>query len=287
MQKSFSKWFEVWGHKQAFAGDPNSFCGSLDTILGGLKERPKNGGPFTLLICYKHNGQGFYKEYAYDGSHKLIIFVETLEKKAEKMKFLLESNRDNLSFVGERLKMDKETFINRFKKLPMIAEYMRMYISQQAPFTKKIKTELSVVYKYQNVARAKIDFGKKNSKEPKENVSGEGSLSEEKSEMGIVPMPKINVNGDNFLIQFPAAHNEDLLVEIKEKILEGIRSIAEMKLQENPKENIHPAFDSKQGLNHSLKFFGTRDSPLDDYMMLGAIVYSRKNNFRRQKRNLR
>lgn len=110
VQSSFAHYWEIWGHKHVFAGDPNSFCGTLNRVLGGYKARPKAGGPFKLIVCYKHRGHGSYKEYSYDEKEELEFPIATPEETFEHVRSLLSANRSNLSFVGERLHITPEDF---------------------------------------------------------------------------------------------------------------------------------------------------------------------------------
>ena len=267
VQDNFSKWFELWGHKQAFAGDPLSFCGSLENVLGGFKGRPKNSGPYTLLICYKHKGHVFYKVYSYNEKDHLIFPQDEL---TEKTLALLQSNRDNLSFVGERIKMDKDVFIKRFKKLPLLTEFMRMNISQRAGLIKKTVTEFIVEYVYQDQRMGTIQFVPDIVKKPMETPGPTPSGAEEPQDFSSKTGATYKFIGEQFIIELPAAFKEDVLSEIKGRIFEAIRNMTEYMLHTDPKKVIPPALDPNKYLNHSLQFFS--DMPLEDTMRIGTIV---------------
>jgi len=260
VQDAFARYWELWGHKQVFASDPNSFCGSLNTVLGGFKARPKNPGPYKLIICYKHNGQGFYKELNYDENEKLIIGIST----PSELTSLLVANRNNLSFVGERLKMTRESFISRIKKLPLLTELMRLHISLHGIFTPKNRTELSVMLMHGKRCAALVTFNPKKSFQ--KNVS---SVTPGYTE---TPIFRFNNSENRYDIIMEYVYEEDLLAEVKGRILSAINVMVNEILKANPKETIPEALNPQQYLTHALQFF-SQNGPLDDYIRLYKIVF--------------
>eukprot|EP01022_Parablepharisma_sp_SALTPOND_P016775 TRINITY_DN253_c0_g1_i1.p1 TRINITY_DN253_c0_g1~~TRINITY_DN253_c0_g1_i1.p1 ORF type:complete len:1266 (+),score=158.97 TRINITY_DN253_c0_g1_i1:6145-9942(+) len=265
VQDAFSRYWELWGHKQVFAGDPHSFCGSLNTVLGGYKMRPKNPGPYNLVICYKHRGQGYYKVFEYDEAEKLLLFPTT----PNELNTLLVTNRNNLSFVGERLKMTKTEFISRIKRIPILSELMRLHISLNSSFILKHRTELLVDLMHGKRCVALVRFT------PHKSRFGEPSKTpyEATPTGGYVEKPvyRFDSGQNRYNITMEYVYQEDLLAEVKGRILTAISTMINDIMQANPRAEIPDALNPSLYLNHSLQFFSSQ-GPLDDYVRLQTIV---------------
>lgn len=257
VQEAFSRDWEIWGHKQIFAGDPSSFCGRLDRVLGGYKLRPKKGGPYKLVICYKHGGHEFYKEFDYNEKEELVLpSTPSSDKRG-----LLSANSNNLTFVGEKINMTKDEFIERIKKLPLLAELMRVHISQHATILPKSTRELVVVLKHEKRCVIQVEF----------------SLPAEKKDLetpGIsLEKPKYNHNSEDnrWDMQLQCLSNEDLLAEVKSRILEAINVMVSEIAFSNPEDRILELLKPEIFLNHSLQFYDSNGA-LDDYKRLEDVV---------------
>jgi hypothetical protein len=253
VQTAFSRYWELWGHKQVFAGDPNSFCGNLNTVLGGYKERPRNKGPYRLIICYKHAGEGYFKEFQYNHDSTLVINVsESIDVHS-----ILMNNRNNLSFVGKRIRMTCDEFIRRAKRIPLLTELMRLNISINNTFVVKTARKLEVDVYVRGNLQAGVKFEEK-------------KLDEDEK----IPDAKSEYDSSNKQWNFIVynIYNEDLLIEVKERIITEIRKTIE-KCKEKPlNREISEAFNLDH-LNQSLQLFGAdSDSPLDDFVRLEKTV---------------
>lgn len=266
------KYCKLSGQRNIFAGDSLSFFGSLERVLGGFSKRPKNYGPYKLVICFKYRGNICYNVYTYNEREILICWNNKSDQFSDKILSLLKSNSNNLSFTGERIKLTKEEFISRFKKLPMLSEIMRMNISIKATLKTKTKTDLILELIHASKTIVTIDFCSKVVNEPIETP-------------GICPTPnpafvptptteyklKFNYKDGQFFLCLPAVHQEDLLAEIKSIALESLRNMTMEILQNNPKATIPAALDPSIYLNNSLQFYN-QDGALDDYTRLFTIV---------------
>lgn len=253
----------MWGHKHVFAGDSNSFCGTLSRAVGGFKGRPKNAGPYTLVICYKHKGHSFYKEYQYNAREELIIEPPKAGGADEKIVALLAANKNNLSFIGEKLCMTKEEFSLRFKKLPMLSELMRMNLSLKQGFIAKTKVPLTVEVFHERKRLVVVNFheaGEVNAFEtPEYETPGEPTQG-----------PIVKEEGGVFIIQLPCVYKEDLLAEVKGRILSAINKKLD---QLSTKDVIPSSLDPSIYMNHALQFF-SGSAALDDYQRVSSIVFS-------------
>ena len=262
VQEAFAHYWELWGHKQVFASDPHSFCGSLNTVLGGYKRRPKKGGPYRLVICYKHKGQSFYKELDYDASEKLILTATT----ADERRTLLMANRNNLSFVGERIKMTKDEFISRINKLPLLTELMRLHASLKSELTVKHMANLTVSLVHERKKVAVITF--------RPGAAAQRDEFETPQVQGATPSsekPTYKYDGGVLNIQLQLAYREDLLAEVKTRILDSIQGILNDIMTNDPRAEIPEALNPAKYLNHALQFFDQK-GPLDDYERLDKHV---------------
>lgn len=274
VQREFMKFCDLSGQRQVFAGDELSLFGNLNKILGGYIARPKNGGPYTLVICFKYKGNVTYKTFSYD--EKEILICWNSKEAPNKLFSLLKSNSQNLSFAGERLKLTKDDFITRFKKLPLLSEIMRMNISLTGKLKTKTKTDLILEVIHENKAIVTIDFDSNMANEPIETQrpSHLTITQDAPNEENL----KFYSKDGRFFISLPAAHKEDLLAEIKTRTLEAIQKMTSIILQTDPKATIPPALDPNIYLNNSLQFF-SETTPFDDYTRLSRIVLFKTYNF--------
>jgi len=252
VQTAFAKYWELWGHKQVFASDPNSFCGTLTTVLGGYKGKPKNPGPYKLIICYRHQGGGYYKVLEYDKKEKLVLAT----KDSNEINTLLLSNRDSLCFVGQKLTMTKEEFIERIKRAPLLSELMRLQLSLSSSFVDRHKTKLLVNLAYKDKCVAMIRFS---SEDEDENLQATKTVYKFDSEKNV------------YDITLPCVNQEDLLAEVKGQIFNVINDMVKDELETNLDREIPPALDPNTYLNHALQFF-SNDKPLDDYSKVEMLV---------------
>ncbi len=238
VQEAFARYWELWGYKQVFASGPHSFCGTLNTVLGGYQKRPARGGPYRLVICYKHRGQAFYKELEYDKAERLVI----AETRTEERRALLTANRNNLSFVGERIHMTKDEFIARVNRLPILTELMRIHVSLRSELAAKHPLiGLTINLEREKRVAAVVRFSQTQSS-ANCSYDAKGTLS----------------------IQLGPVHMEDLLAEIKSQVIDAI---AETQNGILPSEHCE-ALDVAKYLNDALQFFDRSGQPLDDYERL-------------------
>ena len=156
VQREFMKYCDLSGQRQVFAGDELSLFGNLKRILGGYTARPKNGAPYTLVVCFRYKGNVTYKTYTYD-EKEILIFWDSRQAQ-NKVLSLLKSNCQNLSFAGERLKLTKDDFVARFKKLPLLSEIMRMNISLKGNLKTKTDRDLILDIIHENRTIVTINF---------------------------------------------------------------------------------------------------------------------------------
>ncbi len=258
VQEAFARNWELWGNKQVFASDPHSFCGSLVTVLGGYKRRPKKGGPYRLVICYKHKGQAYYKELEYDAAEKLVLTATSTDER----RTLLMANRNNLSFVGERIRMTKDEFISRINKLPLLTELMRLHSSIKSSLSMKHMANFAVSIVHERRKVATVQF------RPREHDEFEAPATTPGSEKAT-----FKYDAGVLLIQLPFASREDLFAEVKTRILDAIQGILNDIMANDPRAEIPEALDPSKYLNHALQFFDER-GPLDDYERLEGHVSS-------------
>ena len=274
VKAEISKYCEISGQRNIFAGDSLSFFGSLDRVLGGYGKRPKKYGPYRLVICFKNKGNVFYKVYSYNARDNLICWDNKSNQFSDKILTLLKSNSQNLSFSGERLKLTKEEFVTRFRKLPMLSETMRMHISLKGDLKTKTKTDLNLELIHENKTIVSINFSSSNANQPmvtpSENPTPNPSATTPMGDIQKDSM-KFIFKDDQFFLNLPAVHQEDLLAEIKSITLEALRNMTMELLQSNPKATIPPALDPSIYLNNSMQFFN-QEGALDDYTRLFMIV---------------
>ena len=264
-------------------------------MLGGLRARPRPEGTYKLVICYKHKGHVFYKEYVYDAGEKLVLPSVATTDSGDILPLLI-SNRNNLSFVGERLRISKDEFLARFNRLPVLGEVMRMHISVHGALTPKSRRNLvvKVVHRGENVATVNFapdaapagDFGEDFGDTPGNPTPGNPTPGEG---LGFQKM------GDEYVITQGQVFNEDTLAEIKGRILSAVQQILNKMLAVDPSAHIPPGLDPSTYLNHALQFFddiasggpeGANDylyiqraaqpmdkRPLNDYSRLTAHVW--------------
>lgn len=256
VQEGIKIYCEIIGQKQVFAGEEQSFLGNLNSILSGFKQRPTNGGPYKLVICYKHKGNAFYRTYFYNEKEILIRNLIEMEDKAL---FLLKSHSQDLSFNGGKLKLSKTEFASRFKKLPILAEIMRMNMTQKDIIKKKTPIELSIEIMHKGKSIATITF------DPSQSHINIGEESKE-----LLPV-KYSIKDDHLFAAFPAVHKEDTLAEIKTKTIEELNMIRAKFIQDNPNVAIPSALDPNIYLNPSLQLCSV-DKILNEFSRLFMIV---------------
>ena len=245
---AFEDYWKIWGHKQVFASDPTSFCGVLSTILSGYKGRPSRG-PYRLLICYKHKGESYFKELAYDQNERLTINREGFED----INRLLVENRYNLSFVGERIRMNKDEFVERIKRIPMLTELMRLNTSMKNNSLEKTPCEFNVTLE----GNVEITFDVKEDYKPEDN-----------------DMPSSDFKYDDEIkLHRITIHNsckEDLMMEIKDRIIKKIGKMLEYEIEHDIIREV-PLGLTPENLNYSLQFH-LNGTGLDDYGRFDSFV---------------
>ena len=220
IQKTFSDHWEVYGHKQAFISNI-----SLGKILN--KKYPKK--PYRLLICYRYLGNRYYKVLEYDKRGILIN---------RKVNDLL---ADNISFIGERINLSKEEFIDKMKNISLLIEPMIMNVSLNNVLVDKTEKKLKVKYLENETCKLEVIFIKPSNRphnSPKKNL---------------------------YTIEIPLVHTEDLLLEIQSRIVNEVR-----KLKESKEYGIELESNVNY-LDYSLQFFYD-NTPLDDHSRLGVRV---------------
>ena len=233
VQDAFKTYWESWGHKQAMASHPNSFCSSLKRAVNGDTKRPTNGGPYKLVICYKYHGRRFYRELIYDKDDKLEIEEYKGNKvSSDDIHGFLRENRFNICFVGEKLTMTKEEFIERMKRIPLLTEFMRLHISVNSSIAPIRQAQLTVHLFKEDKCTATINFCLDNGRTSK---------------------PKYNSEKKRFILDLPKIHDKNILIEIKEIIFSSMEDLSNDPNSENIEAFIQ--FDPVQYSSHELQFF--------------------------------
>ena len=257
VQKAFSRYWELWGYKLVFADDSSSFCATLNTVLGGYKGRPKSEGPYKLIICYKHNGQGYFKELQYNPDETLVINV----KETKNPENILRNYKNNLTFVGERIRITCDEFIKRAKRIPLLTELMRLHISANNTFAAKKRKKLRVEVVVKGDLHAIVQFESSDSRDDYDEGDAENVPSPER---------KYDSSTKRRNITLYNLYNEDLLVEVKERVITEIRKMIEEDKEVDFKREIPLALNPEH-LNQSLQLF-SNDIPLNDFARLENTV---------------
>jgi hypothetical protein len=234
VQATFAEHWETWEHKQVFTEDPSSFCFNLKEILKGSSARPKNSGPYRLIICYRHNGENFYKVLDYDERERLKVPKEATNEMTDLMIYC----KNNFSFVGQRIKMSRDEFLYRMKKFPMLTELMRLHLASSAavPVAKE-STSCKVYIMKGNERVAVVNFNK----EDRNDDFGE---EEQKYNFDVTPC----------IINTKVTYKDCLALEIKDRIIASIEEAIEDVSENYRSIKIPDGLDHKN-LNHSLKLF--------------------------------
>jgi len=267
VQAAFADHWETWGHKQLFTEDSSSFCLNLKEILKGFSTRPKNNGPYRLIICYRHNGENFYKVLDYDRKERLKAIEETKEEgeRSGVTNFLVFC-KNNFSFVGEKIKMSEDEFLYRMKKFPVLTELMRLHLGSSATeLVAKKSTNCKVKITKGDERIVVVDFTEDNKNEEQKGPKYDFRETENtKTTLSTIRTTR-RICKDCFAIDF-----KERIIEV---IKEAIRDINENYAYVNiPKE-----LDLKN-LNHSLQLFCDGELK-DDFADLSLDVTSLFNTY--------
>ena len=253
VKMTFNKCWDIWGHKQVFTEDPNSFCYILKNVLGGASVMPTGPKPYRLIICYRHNGVGFYKELQYNASGIIVGY----KNNSDEMTNLLASSRNNFSFVGEQIIMSEEEFATRIGKIPLLTEMMRLQISSEVTKSSHmtpIGFTVEVMDGYTPIAQVTFDYNN-------------DPLEEEKNDFGVEETKggdiKYNFRSTPCEITDYCAYRGNNAAAIKERIITAIRTAIQMKEIMHDYGKI-PSKLNPSYLNTSLQLFNNNEEPLDD-----------------------
>lgn len=256
VQATFDEHWQTWEHKQVFTEDSSSFCSSLKEILKGSSARPRKPGPYRLIICYRHNGENFYKVLDYDKNERL----RSQKDERRTITDLLLYCKNNFCFVGERIKMSCDEFILRIKQFPMLTELMRLHLATNASVSvikESTRFKVSVMKDESSVAvvtfipaeERKDDFGE-----------------EDLDATGI----KYDFSRSPCAITVEGANKDCLAIEVKEKVIRSINE-AVVNATENFKLAKIPDELYSKYLNHSLQLF-CDGVAIDDFTRLSLDV---------------
>lgn len=197
-------YWKIRGHKQVGEGGSGLLWESLSGVLGEHKEYPKEPGPYSLVVCYKRGGEEYYKILKYDPMGLLAKHNTSSENK---LGDLFESSCNSISFAGARIEMDKNEFIARMKKIPLLAERMQMQISIDSALEPKTRKNFKV--KVRN-AFCKIE------------VIFHSRIEEMQLDYDLKDPRK-----GKYAIAVPCAYNEDTLLEIQGRVVAAISKLEE------------------------------------------------------------